>query len=37
MYLDNIKLMLKNGLVPVLHGDVVMDLELGACVLSETR
>jgi isopentenyl phosphate kinase len=34
MYLDNIKLMLKNGFVPVLHGDVVMDLELGACVLS---
>ena len=34
MYLDNIKLMLKNNLVPVLHGDVVMDLELGACVLS---
>lgn len=34
MYLDNIKLMLENGFVPVLHGDVVMDLELGACVLS---
>ena len=34
MYLDNIKLMLENGLVPVLHGDVVMDLELKACVLS---
>jgi isopentenyl phosphate kinase len=34
MYLDSIKLMLKNGFVPVLHGDVVMDLELGACVLS---
>jgi isopentenyl phosphate kinase len=34
MYIDNIKLMLKNGFVPVLHGDVVMDLELGACVLS---
>lgn len=34
MYLDNIKLMLENGLVPVLHGDVVMDLELQACVLS---
>lgn len=34
MYLDNIKLMLKHGFVPVLHGDVVMDLELGACVLS---
>lgn len=34
MYLDNIRLMLENGFVPVLHGDVVMDLELGACVLS---
>jgi isopentenyl phosphate kinase len=34
MNLDSIKLMLKNGFVPVLHGDVVMDLELGACVLS---
>ncbi len=34
MYLDNIRLMLENGLVPVLHGDVVMDLELKACVLS---
>ena len=34
MYLDNIKLMLNTGFVPVLHGDVVMDLELGACVLS---
>ena len=34
MYLDNIKLMLKNGFVPVLHGDIVMDLELGTCVLS---
>lgn len=34
MYLDNIKLMLEKGLVPVLHGDVVMDSELGACVLS---
>lgn len=34
MYLDNIKLMLENDFVPVLHGDVVMDLELGACVLS---
>ena len=34
MYLDNIKLMLEKGFVPVLHGDVVMDLELGACVLS---
>ncbi|AKB13876.1 MAG: isopentenyl phosphate kinase [Methanosarcina thermophila] len=34
MYLDNIKLMLEKGFVPVLHGDMVMDLELGACVLS---
>jgi len=34
MYLDNIKLMLEKGFIPVLHGDVVMDLELGACVLS---
>ncbi|HWR25878.1 MAG TPA: isopentenyl phosphate kinase [Methanosarcina sp.] len=34
MYYDNIKLMLEKKLVPVLHGDVVMDLELGACVLS---
>ena len=34
MYLNNIKLMLEKGFVPVLHGDVVMDLELGACVLS---
>jgi len=34
MYLDNIKLMLENDFVPVLHGDVVMDIELGACVLS---
>ncbi|MCQ1534585.1 isopentenyl phosphate kinase family protein [Methanosarcina sp. KYL-1] len=34
MYLDNIKLMLEKGFVPVLHGDVVMDTELGACILS---
>ena len=34
MYLDSIKLMLKNGFVPVLHGDIVMDLEFGTCVLS---
>ncbi len=34
MYLDNIKLMIEKGFIPVLHGDVVMDLELGACVLS---
>ncbi|RXA21406.1 amino acid kinase [Methanosarcina sp. MSH10X1] len=34
IYLENIKLMLERGFVPVLHGDVVMDLELGTCVLS---
>ncbi len=34
MYLDNIKLMIDKGFIPILHGDVVMDLELGACVLS---
>lgn len=34
MYLENIKIMLEKGFVPVLHGDVVMDSELGACVLS---
>lgn len=34
MYLESIKLMLEKGFVPVLHGDVVMDLELGACILS---
>ncbi|MDD2439149.1 MAG: isopentenyl phosphate kinase [Methanosarcinaceae archaeon] len=34
LYLDNLKLMLENGFVPVLHGDVVMDSELGGCVLS---
>ncbi|MDD3041435.1 MAG: isopentenyl phosphate kinase [Methanosarcinaceae archaeon] len=34
MYLDNLRLMLENGLVPVLHGDVVMDSELGGCILS---
>jgi isopentenyl phosphate kinase len=34
MYLDNIKLMIDKGFIPVLHGDVVMDLELGVCVLS---
>ena len=26
--------MIEKGFIPVLHGDVVMDLELGACVLS---
>lgn len=34
MYLDNIQLMLEKGFIPVLHGDVVMDLELGVCILS---
>ncbi|AAM04047.1 TPA: amino acid kinase [Methanosarcina acetivorans] len=34
MYLESIKLMLEKGFVPVLHGDVVMDLELGTCILS---
>lgn len=34
MYLENLRLMLENGLVPVLHGDVVMDSEIGGCVLS---
>jgi isopentenyl phosphate kinase len=34
MYLENIKLMLEKGFVPVLHGDVVMDSELGTCILS---
>jgi isopentenyl phosphate kinase len=34
MYLDNIKIMLERGFVPVLHGDVAMDTELGACILS---
>ena len=34
LYLDSIRLMLKNGFVPVLHGDIVMDLEFGTSVLS---
>ena len=34
MFLDNIHLMLDNGFVPVLHGDVVMDTKLGTSVLS---
>ena len=34
MFLDNIYLMLDNGFVPVLHGDMVMDTKLGASVLS---
>lgn len=32
--LDNIKIMLERGIVPVLHGDVVMDRIKGATVLS---
>ena len=31
---DQITLMLENGLVPVLHGDVAMDSERGACIIS---
>ena len=34
MYLDNINLMLERGFVPVLHGDVVMDSDRGASILS---
>ena len=34
MFLDNIHLMLDNGFVPVLHGDVVMDTKKGTSVLS---
>ncbi|MCD4702982.1 MAG: isopentenyl phosphate kinase family protein [Methanosarcinaceae archaeon] len=34
MFLDNIRIMLDNGLVPVLHGDVVMDHVRGTTVVS---
>ena len=34
MFIENIHLMLDNGFVPVLHGDVVMDTKLGTSVLS---
>ncbi|MEA1984050.1 MAG: isopentenyl phosphate kinase [Euryarchaeota archaeon] len=34
MFLDNIRIMLDNGLVPVLHGDVVMDPVLGVSIVS---
>jgi len=34
MFLDQIEEMLANGFVPVLHGDMVMDIELGTSVLS---
>ncbi|HJJ28292.1 MAG TPA: isopentenyl phosphate kinase [Methanocorpusculum sp.] len=32
--LEQIRALLSVGLVPVLHGDVVMDLERGACIVS---
>ena len=31
---ENLNLMIKLGLVPVIHGDVVMDLVRGACIVS---
>ncbi|WP_407356877.1 isopentenyl phosphate kinase [Methanolobus sp. WCC5] len=34
MFLEPIKEMLYNGFIPVLHGDMVMDTELGTSVLS---
>ncbi|WP_445476217.1 isopentenyl phosphate kinase [Methanococcoides methylutens] len=34
MYLGSIRLMLEKGLVPVLHGDVVMDTEKGVSIVS---
>lgn len=34
MFLEQIEEMLANGFVPVLHGDMVMDTELGTSVLS---
>ncbi|WP_340817669.1 isopentenyl phosphate kinase [Methanolobus sp. WCC4] len=34
MFLEQIEEMLENGFVPVLHGDMVMDTELGTSVLS---
>ncbi|WP_319507024.1 isopentenyl phosphate kinase [uncultured Methanolobus sp.] len=34
MFLEQIEKMLENGFVPVLHGDMVMDSELGTSVLS---
>ncbi|MDP2215939.1 MAG: isopentenyl phosphate kinase [Methanolobus sp.] len=37
MFLEQIHIMLDNGFVPVLHGDVVMDTALGTCVLSGDR
>lgn len=37
MFLGHIRVMLDNGFVPVLHGDVVIDASLGTCVLSGDR
>jgi len=34
MQVDTIKEMIKNGFVPVLFGDMVMDTQKGACILS---
>lgn len=34
MFLDHISCMLERGIVPVLHGDVVMDTSLGTAVIS---
>lgn len=34
MFFDQIKLMLSRGIVPILHGDVVMDIQLGTAVIS---
>ncbi|NLI61984.1 MAG: isopentenyl phosphate kinase family protein [Methanosarcinaceae archaeon] len=34
MFTNQIKLMVKHGLVPVLHGDVCMDEKRGICILS---
>lgn len=36
-HIEQVKVMLKNGIMPVLHGDVVMDKTLGAAVLSGDR
>lgn len=34
MFIEGIRIMLENGFVPVLHGDVVMDTVLGISILS---
>ena len=34
MYTEQIELMLKNSIIPVLHGDVVFDLDVGVKILS---